>query len=680
MKKNFIRRVSVILLCVALLCIQVPFMASASPNSVSADYEMPSSISANKGEIVTVPVTLNFTPSTNRVAINGIMFTVEYDTEKLSFISGSEASDISGLTAFDKNGVISCAWLETDSILIASGITAISLQFRVLDTADGTADINFEHKYLYESDVSGGSAFYNHITCTTATASTAVSIGVDGDVQVVKDAIDAIGTVTYSKESLEKINQANKLYNNLTNSQKALVDNYETLTKAIEEYESLKNQEAQDAIDEEVAAYKKAHKNALKVTVSNVKLDDWEILENAYKAYSDLTPKAQAELLQEYRLLGFLLEMLKDAKAAADEEAKLAQKKEWELKLAEAYVFGGYDIDTETGKEKEPKTWISGLLEPDSEWLDIATKTSKNVTANDYMRLNYFKETWYDNITNLYPAVIEVMNNKSNGLSDQFLAAYEKAKELYDIANTPKSDEELEAENFISNFGYVLGLTTKTVSYDDLQQLEIAKTVYQFLSSGAQELLTDEYALIESLYNTASALDPGSDSEGDGNGGSSDVAGPAGDTFDQSAEANSFNSAFTATWASVLSMDPNDVTGEDYPVLLAMITNYETLCALNPAVATLLGDQMKTIYEMADKAKALYDGETGSSDALLAGPAVAGWDANNVLKFMNRDMGVIVWILLALLCLSTVVFVVLRVFYYSLRKNKALFAGEEAVL
>lgn len=677
LKKNFIRRVSAILLCVALLCIQVPFMASASPNSVSADYEMPSSISANKGEIVTVPVTLNFTPSTNRVAINGIMFTVKYDTEKLSFISGSEASDISGLTVFDKNGVIRCAWLETDSILIASGITAISLQFRVLDTADGTADIDFEHIYLYESDASGGSASYNHITCTTKTASTIVSIGVDGEVQAVKDAIDAIGTVTYSKESLNKINEANKLYNNLTNSQKALVDNYDTLTEAMNTYENLKNQEAQDAIVEEVAAYKKAHKDALKVTVSNVELDDWENLEKAYKAYSDLTPKAQAELLQEYRLLGFLLEMLKDAKAAADEEAKLAQKKKWELELAEAYVFGGYDIDTETGERRQPETKIIGILQSDSEWFDITKKTSKNVTANDYLRLNYFKENWYDIITGLYPAVIEVMNNKANGLSDQFLAAYKKAKELYDISNTPKSDEELEAENFITNFGYVLGLTTKTVSYDDLQQIEIAMTVYQFLSTGAQELLTDEYALIESLYNTASALDSGSDS--DGNGGSSDVAGPTGDTFDQSAEANSFNSAFTATWASVLSMDPNDVTGEDYPVLLAMITNYETLCALNPAVATLLGDQMKTIYEMADKAKALYDGETGSSDALLAGPAVAGWDANNVLKFMNRDMGVIVWILLALLCLSTVVFVVLRVFYYSLRKNKALFVGEEAI-
>lgn len=668
LKNNFLRRVSAILLCVALLCIQVPFMASADTvNLPDASYSMPSTVSGSKGDSVTVPVTIKFSPSTNRAAINGIMFTVKYDTDKLSFVSGSESSSISGMSVFDKNGVITCAWTDTKEVLVSSGAKVISLQFKILDNATGTGNINFEHKQLYYSTSSAsGVDFYNY-NVTTKTASTGVSIGEDSAVVKVINAIDAIGTVEYTDECLEKISNANKLYSQLTNAQKALVTNADALKKAAEEYERLKQQAAQDIIDKEVDAYKEAHKEALALNVDNVTTKDWDKLTKASEEFKKLTPQAQAELLTEYRNTNFLLELLKEAKAAEDEAARLEQLKEWEKQLARAYVFGGYTVDTSNGNTGDP--WINGLLEPTSEWLDCVTKTEKNVTANDFSRLNYFKQTWYDTITGLCPPVIDIMNDEADGLSDQFLAAYNKAKTLYDLANTEKTPDELSAEQFIANFGYILGLTTETVTYDDLAQIEIAKTVYGYLTTGAQALLTDEYALIESLYNTASTLDPGTD----------DVAGPVGDTYDQSAEANSFVSAFNSTWASVLGMNPDEVTGEDYPVLLAMITNYETLCALNPAVADALGDQMKAIYEMADKAKALYDGGATGSDSAIAGPGAVGWDANNVLKFMNRDMGVIVWVLLALLALSTVVFVVLRVFYYYLKKDKALFVEEAAI-
>lgn len=61
----------------------------------------------------------------------------------------------------------------------------------------------------------------------------------DQAVENVKMLIRAIGEVSYNETSKKKIDDAKKAYGNLTDAQKALVNNYKTLTDANEIYESL---------------------------------------------------------------------------------------------------------------------------------------------------------------------------------------------------------------------------------------------------------------------------------------------------------------------------------------------------------------------------------------------------------------------------------------------------------
>ena len=70
-----------------------------------------------------------------------------------------------------------------------------------------------------------------------------------GAADEVKTLVDAIGDVTYSTESKDKIDAAREAYDALTADQKALVTNYGTLTSAEGNYSDLKAvKEAEDAV------------------------------------------------------------------------------------------------------------------------------------------------------------------------------------------------------------------------------------------------------------------------------------------------------------------------------------------------------------------------------------------------------------------------------------------------
>lgn len=682
LKKNFIKRVASILLCFTVLAVQLCLVAFADTQTVKYTVE---NVTGKKGETVVVPIKL-VTSDGKKIEVNGIMLSVTYDQEKLEYVESSVTTSVNGLAVNNKDGKVTLAGTDTSSSKIPSDTTILTVNFRIKDSATGNStEITVKSGDIYKSSVVDESVQYTHYTCTTPTVKATVNFGEDSAVQKVVDSINAIGTVKNTEECYNKIKEASRLYGKLTVKQQANVTNYSKLLEAEETYNKLRAEEAQKPIDDEVAKFKNDHAKALAVRLNSkdeendLTLDKYDILEKAYKQFGTgegkLSAAAQAELMTEYRRLGYYLELLKDAKAADDVNKKLEQLKQWEYQLCQAYVNGGYEIDPLTGeyvKENGKKVWITGLTEKKnkkyvSEWADILGKTKKNVTAIDYTRLDYFKTSWYDNLTALHPDIETVMNNEHNGLAKQFLEAYEKAYELYLKENPQLTEEQIAANKFRSKFAYVLGLTTSTVTYEDLSQIEMALAVYEFLSDDTKALLTKEYTLLENLKSTASNKTPA--------GSGSDISGPAGSLFDTSAEASSLYNAFTQTWAKVFAMNPDEITANDYATLQAMITNYETICALNPEVATLLSEQMKSVYSMYDKAKEL----SGNADTNIAGPAVAGWDSDTVLEFLGRDIGVVVWILLAMLALSTTIFVVLRIFYHSLKKNKALFAEEVAI-
>lgn len=678
LKKNFIKRVAAILLCFIIFAVQLCSSVFAATQTVS--YTV-GNTTANKGGTVTVPIKL-VTSDGKMIDLNGVMFTLTYDSSKLEYVASSVASSLKGLTAFNKSNKVSCAWFDTTSSKVASNTVLLNIGFRVKDDAEGnSAELQFKSENIYKTTVSGGSTTHVPYTCTTPTVNAVVNIGVDGVVQSVINAIDAIGKVENTEECYNKIAAATRLYGKLTVAQKAKVTNYNKLTEAEKTYNQLRVDATQKAIDEEVAKFKTDHADALAVRITEgeekLSIDKYDILKAAYDRFGTgngkLSAGAQAELINDYRRLGFYLEMLKDAKAAKDEEDRLEQLKKWEYELCQAYVHGGYEIDPLTGEYlkdgKGNKVWITGLTESDSGWADILTMTKKNVTSIEYTRLNYFVTNWYEGMVGLHPDIETVMNDECDGLAKQILEAYERAKELNALENPELTPAQIAANDFRSKFSYVLGLTEKTATYEDLPQIEMAIAVYEFMTDETKELLTKEYTLLQNLKSVAGSKTPA--------GGGGDIAGPGESVFDISAEANSLYSAFNQTWSNVFAMKAEDVTAEDYPVLLAMISNYEAICSMNPEVANLLSEQMKAVYAMYDKAAQLNGSASGN--ATIAGPAVAGWDSNTVLEFLGRDIGVIVWILLALLALSTTIFIVLRIFYHSLKKNKALFAEEVAI-
>ena len=92
----------------------------------------------------------------------------------------------------------------------------------------------------------------NYATLTTAETTYATEKKTADDnaaANAVKEKITAIGTVEYTTESKGKIDEAREAYDALTADQKALVDNYATLTTAESTYNTLKaNNEAADEV------------------------------------------------------------------------------------------------------------------------------------------------------------------------------------------------------------------------------------------------------------------------------------------------------------------------------------------------------------------------------------------------------------------------------------------------
>ncbi len=127
--------------------------------------------------------------------------------------------------------------------------------------------------------------------------------------------IDAIGTVEYTEESKSKIDAARNAYNALTDAQKALVTNCETLTAAEASYAALQTQAEQEAADQaaadEVIGKIDAIGEVEYTEASKAKIDA------AREAYNALTD-AQKELVSNYATLTAAESRYAELKAAAE--------------------------------------------------------------------------------------------------------------------------------------------------------------------------------------------------------------------------------------------------------------------------------------------------------------------------------------------------------------------------
>lgn len=111
--------------------------------------------------------------------------------------------------------------------------------------------------------------------------------------KTVIDMIDNIGKVTINSKT--KIENTEKAYEALTDSQKALVTNHELLLKARSEYDALVNAELADKTAAQAVIEKINN-------IGSVTLNSKGLIDNARQAYEKLTP-AQKELVTNYVVL-----------------------------------------------------------------------------------------------------------------------------------------------------------------------------------------------------------------------------------------------------------------------------------------------------------------------------------------------------------------------------------------
>jgi hypothetical protein len=167
--------------------------------------------------------------------------------------------------------------------------------------------------------------------------------------KAVEEKIAAIGEV--SLESEETVAETRKAYDDLTDEQKELVINYETLTGAEARLSELKNAEEEKAQKEaeEKAKEEAANKEAAKAVeekiagMGEVSLESEETVAETRKAYDDLTDE-QKELVTNYETLtdaeAKLSELKKAEEEKAQEEAKKKAEEEQARKEAEEKAKG----------------------------------------------------------------------------------------------------------------------------------------------------------------------------------------------------------------------------------------------------------------------------------------------------------------------------------------------------
>ena len=143
-------------------------------------------------------------------------------------------------------------------------------------------------------------------------------------IKAVEDAIAAIGTVEYTDDCKAKIDAARKAYDDLDDSLKSSVSNYETLTAAEAKYDELKKAAEDEAAEIERLKKAAAEVDALIGLIGDVTLEKGDsAIKTAEDALNALDPKAVEYVTKKAELEAARAKynQLLDEKKAADEAA-----------------------------------------------------------------------------------------------------------------------------------------------------------------------------------------------------------------------------------------------------------------------------------------------------------------------------------------------------------------------
>lgn len=480
--KNKLKSFAVLLLIALLLLPSMLLPATAeAPQTVRF---AANAVSAKKGETITLPIVIS---SNSKIKLGGLSLYIRYKTDCLSFIEGSAGAvpeEMQGSITSNKNGKLSFVWMSDTAIELSKNTVLLRPQFEVLDTAVETADaeIVIDEVYTYTgsagTDIVDLAVESNNVNITITIASD------DEQINNVINLINAIGTVTYDDQCLNRIIAAATAYSLLNENQKKSVTNYSVLSEAMVEYERLKLLEEESAVNTEVSNYMETHIKALGLTIDSVTVDDEAAVKAAINDYGALSNDAKYQLYKYNKSLNSLLEQIAKLKKA-EEDRKAAEEEEARLR-AEAQQYAA-DFREENAQ------FLS--LDPDS------------LVSDHYKGLNNALQT-LSMLEGVNPYVSEYLKSEKIVLT----ALLEKVKIIMESEGEGETTEMASAAIFRNNFAYVLSLNAQTLTADDKLDVLIAMATYEMLDSDVQALLADEYSVLTELVAALDSL-PDEDSE-----------------------------------------------------------------------------------------------------------------------------------------------------------------------
>ena len=483
---------------IACFCLVIILTAGSVVSGVEATGTTPtvkfeaSNATAKKGERVTVSIKMNTTKQSFKIC--GLQMSLVYDKNQLEFVEAKydgAVTLLSGAEAYDnkKAQSVKYGWVSSsgDNVTISDEVTVCTLTFKVLSGANegqSSLKLTVDDAFYYENTE------FKNLKTSKKNGSITIDSATNTEVQKTIDAIDAVQTIydiesiydnggslstvqeeTWS-QALQEITTATGLYATLLNSQRQEVTNYQDLLDAQKLYEMLRLMTENEAVAEEIKAYKEANKMALDLTVDTVTTADETIVGNALETINQLSKEAQNALYKDYLHLLRLqdkITLLKGDEAAAEADRKLREQ-------AEEYARIFKEDEFPHALTIQPET----VLAVDLEYLQKAME-------------------WIESMSGLNMYVPVVLEAEISHIKNLYQIAQDKA-------GVNLTDDERAARNFKTNFSYLLGLTEDTVSGNDLTHLEIALGCYGILSSGAQKLLVKEKELLEALKTKAEAL------------------------------------------------------------------------------------------------------------------------------------------------------------------------------
>lgn len=398
--------------------------------------------------------------------VGGLCIYVTYNEAELTYAAGSMTVLSNNMKSGDINpdqaasGRASFIWSSYEGADIEGDI--VSLQFSIKSSSSSLK-------------VQISEMFYNDSTYTDVISNPIVIIPETADesnaaVNDVIAKINAIGTVENTDACKLKIDAARAAYNALTTKEKKLVTNYSVLTASEIAYQEMQNS---GDLTSEVNGWLNTHSSVLAKTADTVTSSDEAAVNSAIETWGNLSTNAKIKLVAEKNLLNSLLKKVNELKLSEQEKAEM---------LEEAKGYLG-----------EFKNAYGALLNIDLSAVD-----------SNYYEAFYNAKNSLDEYIDMNSMFADVAKDEIKHITE----CYEKALELKSESEDIGDPDAEAAKDFQTKYGWILGMKTDQVSYEDLADLSVAAYAYSLLSNEAKSLLPGAEEHISSLISHAESIVP----------------------------------------------------------------------------------------------------------------------------------------------------------------------------